>query len=109
MTSPQISNVRFTSAHSPDASGGLLGFVAVTIGETWRIDCIALRRSAKGAVILSFPERRDSNGRRHPIVRPTDSAARAAITAAVLAALRLQILQPGTATCAAPQQVDSAR
>jgi len=83
-----ISDVRFASYHArANTSGGLLGFVAVTVGGTWRIDGIAVRHSADGRIVLSFPERRDSSGRRHPIVRPVDAASRAAIEGAILQAL----------------------
>lgn len=43
------------------------------------LDGITLRRTASGRLALSFPSRTAGDGRRHPLVRPVDDAARQAI------------------------------
>jgi DNA-binding cell septation regulator SpoVG len=96
VTAQHISNAIFTSYHAP-ADGGLLGFVAVTFAGALRIDGIAVRRTLDGRVVLSFPERRDASGRRHPIVRPLDAACRAAIEAQIFALLGISAAATGAA------------
>jgi hypothetical protein len=65
-----------------DARTGLLGFLSLHYGVLI-VDGVTVRRTAEGRLALSFPERRDGKGRRHPVVRPVDDAARRAIEAAV--------------------------
>lgn len=65
-----------------DERQGLLGYLSVYYGSVI-IDCITVRKTAQGRMTLSFPERRDGKGRRHPVVRPIDDDARRAIEAAV--------------------------
>jgi DNA-binding cell septation regulator SpoVG len=71
-----------------DERAGLLGYLSVTYGSLV-IDGITVRRTAEGRFALSFPERRDGKGRRHPVVRPIDDDARKAIEAAVFGAATL--------------------
>jgi DNA-binding cell septation regulator SpoVG len=68
-----------------DVRSGLLGFVSVYYGQLV-IDGIVVRRTAEGRLTLSFPERRDRHGGRHPYVRPVDDAARKEIEKAVFGA-----------------------
>jgi len=84
-----IKQVRFTPAGISDAAAGLVGFVSFAYGEL-RLDGVSLRRTAVGRLALAFPERRDREGRRHPLVRPVNAAARAVIEREVLVALGLQ-------------------
>ena len=65
-----------------DERAGLLGYLSVFYGAVV-IDGITVRRTAAGRLALSFPERRDGQGRRHAVVRPVDDEARLAIEAAV--------------------------
>jgi DNA-binding cell septation regulator SpoVG len=83
-----VTDVRLT-AH-PACQGGLIGWVAFTLIGAVRVDGIALRRSLAGDLILSFPERTDGGGRRHPILRPIDDRTRREIERQVLTALRLE-------------------
>lgn len=69
---------------------GLLGFVALELPSGLVLDGVALRRTSRGRLCLSFPERRDSRGRRHPYIRPVDDRARRELEAEVFAALGLE-------------------
>lgn len=68
-----------------DDRAGLLGYLSVFVGNLI-VDGITVRRTADGALTLSFPERRDRLGRRHSIVRPVDNDARLAFEKAVFGA-----------------------
>ena len=54
------------------------------------LDGVALRRTRDGRRTLSFPARRDRQGRDHPYVRPLSTEARSAIERQVLDALGLE-------------------
>ncbi len=82
-----FSVLTFTSASPADVQQGLLGWLSVRVDDSLVLDGIALRRTRNGQLALSFPERRDSNGRRHPLVRPLDDDARQAIERQVFRAL----------------------
>jgi DNA-binding cell septation regulator SpoVG len=73
----------WTKGSDDDVRTGLLGFISVFMGDVI-VDGITVRKTADGRITLSFPERRDRLGRRHPIVRPVDDAARRAIEKAIL-------------------------
>jgi DNA-binding cell septation regulator SpoVG len=75
-----------------DERSGLLGFLSVHYGALV-LDGITVRRTADGRLALSFPERRDKQGRRHSVVRPVDDAARREIEAVVFgqATLRSEV------------------
>ncbi len=74
-----VSSVQFTPASTRDVQKGLLGFVSLVIDGCLRLDGIALRSTLDGKRALSFPARRDRQGRDHPIMRPIDSPSRLAI------------------------------
>jgi len=82
-----ISSITFLPAAASDVADGLLAYVTFEVGGL-RIDGVTLRRTRAGRFALSFPERRDSQGRRHSIVRPLDGEARREIEAQVLAAIK---------------------
>ena len=75
---------------------GLLGFVSLFAGDLI-VDGVTVRKTAKGRLVLGFPQRRDRNGRDHAIVRPVDKAARRAIERAILGPLE-QMENVGIAT-----------
>ena len=85
-----VSRVRFNRSSDHDTATGLLGWVSLVLNGRLRLDGVALRRTHGGGLRLSFPERRDSAGRRHSLVRPLDAQARADIEAQVLAALETE-------------------
>jgi DNA-binding cell septation regulator SpoVG len=84
-----IRNVQFTPASEREAERGLLAFIKLEYGLLL-LDGVTLRRTAEGGLTLSWPERRDRQGRRHTLLRPLDDKARLDIEAAVLAELRRQ-------------------
>ena len=85
----RVTEVRLIAATERDVATGLLGWVSFILGGALRLDSITLRRSTAGRLSLSYPERRDGQGRGHPIVRPLDDVMRRDIERQVLAALNL--------------------
>lgn len=85
MTEHDIRIRTWTRASEADSPTGLLGYLSLVCGP-WILDGITVRRTADGRMTLSFPERRDGQGRRHPFIRPADDAARQAIEKAVFGA-----------------------
>lgn len=84
-----ISSVRFIPASNADAERGLLAYVKLEFG-TLLVDGVTLRRHADGRLGLTWPERTDRAGRRHPLIRPVSDAARRELEDAVLAELARQ-------------------
>jgi hypothetical protein len=85
---PLVTSVRFSAAPRRDVAAGLLGFVSLEYAGI-KLDGIALRRSATGKLVLSFPERTDSRGKRRPHFHPRNSEVHLEILRQVLAALGL--------------------
>ena len=83
----RATDVRFKAAESHQIRDGLLGWASFVLGETVRLDGVAVRRTRDGRLVLSFPSRRDRRGREHYLVAPIDNAARLDIERQVLAAL----------------------
>jgi DNA-binding cell septation regulator SpoVG len=92
-----ITAVRFTASSDAEAQRGLLAYVKLEFGP-FIFDGITLRRHADGRLGLTYPERTDRAGRRHPLVRPVDDAARREIEEAVLRELTKQEFERGRAT-----------
>jgi DNA-binding cell septation regulator SpoVG len=86
----RVSSVVFVPAAREDRRAGLWGWVSFAVDRSVRLDAIGVRRTREGVWTLAFPDRRDRAGVAHPIVRPLDRHARAAIEAQVVAALRRQ-------------------
>lgn len=82
-----LSGIRFTAASSRDRETGIVGWLSGQVAGGLRVDGIALRRTLDGRLTLSFPERTDAQGRRHPLIRPVDDAARRRFEASVFEAL----------------------
>lgn len=85
----RISEVSFTRKPERVRDDGLVGFVKFELASLL-VDSVAVRRSARGGIVLTFPERVDRSGVSHPFVRPLDQVAREAITTQVVNALRRQ-------------------
>ncbi len=85
----RVTGVQLVSAGAAARISGLLGWVSCTLNDEVRLDGIALRRTSEGRLVLSFPERRDGAGRRHPYIRPVDDEARRAIEHEILTAIGL--------------------
>lgn len=92
-----IRAVRFTPGTDADADRGLLAYVRIEFGPLV-LDGVTLRRHADGRLGLTYPERTDRAGRRHPLVRPVDDVARREIEAHVLRELNRQELEGDRAT-----------
>lgn len=84
---PAITGITFTPAAEFHRERGLLGFIRCVVDGALVLDSIALRRTLDHRLTLSFPEREDGVGRRHPIVRPIDDGARLQIEAAIIGSL----------------------
>lgn len=65
-----------------DQRAGLLGYVSLVYGDLV-LDGITVRRTNAGQLTLSYPERRDGQGRRHSLIKPVDDDARLRIEKAV--------------------------
>jgi hypothetical protein len=87
---PSVSNLSFVPASGDLAKSGLLGWLAFDLDGTWRVDGVALRRTRRGDLALSFPSRIDRHGFAHWFVRPTCDRARREIEGAILAELGLE-------------------
>ena len=85
-----IAGLQFTPASPPDRARGLLGFLAFDHGGL-RIDGVAVRRTLRGRVQISYPERLRRGGGSYPIVRPLDAATRRALEERILDALAPQL------------------
>jgi hypothetical protein len=88
---PVVTAVRLTRAHAQDQARGLLGWVSFVVDGALLLDGVAIRRTKRGALSLSFPEPVDARGKRRKPVRPLDQAARRAFEQQVLGQLRTEI------------------
>ncbi len=84
---PSILILSFTSASADEQERGLLGWLSLDIDGLLLLDGVALRRTRRGQLALSFPSPTDRRGRRREVVRPLNAQARRTIEAAVLGAL----------------------
>lgn len=87
----ELTDIRFSPASPRDAAIGLLGYVALTVAGTLRLDGIAVRRTRSGRLALAFPAPTSSSGRRRELVRPVDAAARERIECLVLRAVEREL------------------
>ena len=85
---PTITDVVVTPAPRADQALGLFAYLRFRLDDLV-LDGITLRRTRDGRLTLAWPERTDSAGRRHAVVRPAGDTERVALEAAVLAALAL--------------------
>ncbi len=83
----KVTGVRFVPAPARQLRAGLLGWATFVMAGQVRVDGVAIRRTLDGRRALSFPERTDSSGRRHPVIRPLDDYTRREIETQVFAAL----------------------
>lgn len=88
----EVSDVRFIASSIREQKTGLLGYVSFLINGVIRIDGVTLRAKAKdSALALSFPAKRDRQGRDHSLVRPIDHATRLSIEEQVFNQIRLTL------------------
>lgn len=86
----RFTDLRIKPASAADKASGLVAYLAMTLPGGLRVDGLTLRRTAKGVLSVSYPERRSASGDRHPILCPATPEDRAAFEAAVLAEVRRQ-------------------
>ena len=86
-TSITLSEVRFHAASDSERERGLLGFITAILNGGLRVDGLALRRTLEGRLTISYPERRDADGRARSVIRPIDNATRIAIEEQIFHAL----------------------
>ena len=87
MNAPAIVRVvAFSPASPADRRTGLLGWVVLEIASILRLS-VAVRRTLRGRLSLSFPERTDPHGKKHDVARPVHDGARRQIEREVFAAL----------------------
>lgn len=80
--------VAFTLASSWECRSGLLGYLVLEIEGLIVLEAVTVRRTKRGELTLSFPERIDAQGVRHAIVCPRDRAARHQIEHSVFQQLK---------------------
>ena len=85
MSSPDIRLRSWVRGSDADVRSGLLGYVSIVYGDVV-LDGLTIRRTAAGKLTISYPQRRDGQGQRHPLIRPVDDAARLRIEKAVFGA-----------------------
>ncbi len=80
----RISNVRLFPGSLRDVRDGLIGYVSLVLDDAIELDGLTLRRTRGGHATLSFPARRDRDGRGHPYIRPLNGRVRREIERQVL-------------------------
>jgi DNA-binding cell septation regulator SpoVG len=83
----KITDVRFSAARDDETAAGLIGWVSCVLNGNIHLDGVAVRRTADGRHVLSFPARRDAGGYQHFFIRPIGNVARMEIEAQVFRAL----------------------
>jgi hypothetical protein len=77
---------RFDLGDATDRRRGLIAFITLLVDGRWRID-VTVRRTRAGRHALSFPARRDCDGRSRLVAGPADAATRREVERYVLAEL----------------------
>src|SRR5262245_47057378 len=80
-----------TRARADERRSGLIAYLALQYGDL-ALDSVVLRRTQDARYVLSFPQRRDREGRAHAYVKPVSDAARREVERQVLAQLNIQQL-----------------
>ena len=83
-----VSDLVFTPSRIEERDTGLMGWIECQLGESLRLDGIALRRTREGRITLGFPARKSSSGAKHYYFRPASDRARREIEMAILGELR---------------------
>lgn len=81
---PSITNVQLHRASEEKRSTGLLYWASCRVDGRWALNGLAIRRTLKGATVVTFPSRRDSTGRDRPYITPLDAETREAVEEALL-------------------------
>jgi hypothetical protein len=70
-----IRDLHATPGTDADFERGLVAFLRFRYGDVL-VDGVTLRRHSNGTIGLSWPERTDRAGRKHPLIRPVNDEAR---------------------------------
>lgn len=84
-----LTRVTSTSASERDRRRGLIAYLELEVNGL-RLDGVTLRRSTAGHVYLSYPARRDAQGREHRYFDLLDADARRELESQVFAQLDLE-------------------
>lgn len=87
----EVKGITFTPAGRLERDRGLLGWVSATLDGRLRVDGIAVRRTRRGRLTLSWPCRDDRHGQRHYLLRPIDDVARREIERQIFEALAVEV------------------
>lgn len=68
--------------------GGLIAWVSFIVDGCLRVDGVAVRRTLRGELILTWPSRKDSRGRLHPHVHPVSDILRIRLDAELMGHVR---------------------
>ena len=85
-----VTSAGITRASESDNRRGLVGYITLALNDALMIDGVVLRRTQAGRYSLSYPERTDRQGKRHPIVRPLSAADHKSIEAQIFAQLGIR-------------------
>lgn len=80
----RVSSLRLSWARPDLRKTGLLGWLSFVINDAIQVAGVALRRTADGRLTLSYPARRDRQGRTRHVLWPVGDEARRAIEEQVL-------------------------
>ena len=83
-----ITDVRFAPARPDLRRSGLRGWASCVLDERLQLDGLAVRLTADGRPVVSFPVRTDASGGTHPYYRALDEQTRDAIESQVIAEVR---------------------
>jgi DNA-binding cell septation regulator SpoVG len=89
-SSSTLTEITISPASERDADTGLLAFIALELDGLVHIDGVGLRLTEDGRLTLSFPSRTSRRGTKHALLRPVNSAARAAIERTIFGALGIR-------------------
>jgi hypothetical protein len=85
-----LTDVQFTAGTKQEVAAGLVGYLAATLNGALRLDGITLRRTADGRSAISFPGRRDGQGRQRFYIRPLSDPARLELEHQIFEALGIK-------------------
>ena len=83
----RVTDVVFTAADQRGNEAGLVGFASCLLNGGLRVDGVAVRRTLGGRIIITFPARLDSRGRKHAILAPINESIRRDLERQILEAL----------------------
>jgi hypothetical protein len=83
-----VTHIRYSPASAQLRMTGLFGWATCRVDGRWELDGLAVRRTAGGRYVVTFPARVDGAGIERPYLRPLSQDDRAEVERAVLDHLR---------------------